>query len=117
MDSVRRVKCKSCGVEKAKIKAKRRIRAGGKLHGWIYKDETGKLWQGTICRPCFTQKGASHPKDDSVYKPILRNCRKCGIKTVNYYKCTHCWSGSLEHYFDPVDAYGYHNTGEYSSGW
>jgi predicted ATP-dependent serine protease len=30
--------------------------------------------------------------NENVYKePKLYSCRRCGTKTVNYYKCTHCW--------------------------
>ena len=81
--------CKVCNKEKEYIYLC--LNAQGRS---VYKDETGAIWHGKTCAPCF----AAYVKSKSNKIPLATlPCRHCGYqfkqKAINQFACSEsCYS-------------------------
>lgn len=107
-------KCRTCGELKQKIFSGKKDHRGKSINC----DELGSRWYFAQCPDCkkiannvraralaakkAAVRLASNPKELlGPSQPLriekLRNCRKCGDKTINYFKCTTCYSREVDY--------------------
>lgn len=92
--------CKLCGESKVRVRGFRRT----KSVRWAYVDETGSVWNGSVCPPCRVayNRGCGINSQELgpysvLYPPKLRPCQTCKIANPNYFECDTCRNTKTEY--------------------
>jgi hypothetical protein len=94
--------CKECDESVPYIRSGQMLSKGNQKR-YVYRDAKGGRWRGLTCASCTT-----HKMSDTTFVMEGRNCRQCGCRTANYFKCKDCQpKNQLGYYIEAMGGTAY----------